>query len=333
MSRSVYFLGRPVVLNGVRVAVDRLGSVRANLNGERFSYYPYGEERTWTPDRREKFATYIRDGIGTALGLDYADQRYYSNATGSFTTPDPLGLRGAVPGNPTTWNRFAYANGDPINFYDPPGTNVFNPDAPIDPWIGYQAGGFWFSYGWTERGWGINGGGGVPGNLGGPTDPQGAGSAASARSNWDFMSAALKQAIADLAKPDCGDVVFAGGIASGHDPAEVLQAIVNGTSYGSISFKDLGAGTGGEENSRFRLPFQSKKVTITINSYNDAGGIYWNGGDSGVNAITLLHELGHAFNDLFGNGSSTIENDVNWRGKMNMDAEDRNAKRLAPCQK
>ena len=34
------------------VATDRLGSVRANANGQRIRYFPYGEERTTTPDGR-----------------------------------------------------------------------------------------------------------------------------------------------------------------------------------------------------------------------------------------------------------------------------------------
>jgi hypothetical protein len=98
-------------------------------------------------------------------------------------------------------------------------------------------------------------------------------------------------------------------------------------------FNNLGAGVGAEESARLRLPFQAKKVTIAINSYNDDAGMYWNDGDTGINAITLLHELGHAFNDLFGKDSSTIENDVSWRGKMKMDAEYQNSNRLDPCRK
>jgi YD repeat-containing protein len=42
---NVYFGGKMVVSHGKTVAVDRLGSVRANQEGERFAYYPYGEER------------------------------------------------------------------------------------------------------------------------------------------------------------------------------------------------------------------------------------------------------------------------------------------------
>jgi RHS repeat-associated protein len=89
--------------------------VRANGQGESAAYYPYGEERTSAVDGREKFGTYFRD----AIGQDYADQRYYGSGTGSFWSVDPGPANLA---NPATWNRYAYANGDPVNLYDPSGT-------------------------------------------------------------------------------------------------------------------------------------------------------------------------------------------------------------------
>jgi len=89
-----------------------VGSVR--LSGtDRINYYPYGEERGTTANGREKFGTYFRD----QNGLDYADQRYY--AQGRFTTPDPSGA--ADPSDPGSWNMYAYAGGDPINYNDPEG--------------------------------------------------------------------------------------------------------------------------------------------------------------------------------------------------------------------
>ena len=112
MTTNVYFGGKLVRSSGETMAADRLGSVRS-------SYYPYGQERTPTPDGREKFATYFRDGPGQ----DYADQRYYNQA-GAFWSPDPGGISTAQPGDPTSWNRYAYVNGDPVNFHDPTGGNA-----------------------------------------------------------------------------------------------------------------------------------------------------------------------------------------------------------------
>jgi RHS repeat-associated protein len=119
---NVYFGGKLVVSKGVTVVTDRLGSVRANTNGDRMAYFPYGEERTNTPDNREKFGTYFRDPSSIGPGYqDYADQRYYGVGSGRFYTPDPSGADAADSSDPTSLNMYAYVNGDPINFNDPKG--------------------------------------------------------------------------------------------------------------------------------------------------------------------------------------------------------------------
>lgn len=112
-SLNVSFGGKPMRLSGKHVVNDRLGSVRANSSGETFKYYPYGEERTPTADGREKFGTYFRDPDG----VDYADQRYYAVGSGRFMTPDPYISSGGL-GDPESWNRYSYVQGDPVNFRD-----------------------------------------------------------------------------------------------------------------------------------------------------------------------------------------------------------------------
>jgi len=117
---NVYFGRKLLVSNGVTVVTDRLGSVRANTQGERFAYYPYGEERTAPEvDGREKFGTYFRDGVGQ----DYAMARYYGSGTGRFWSPDPYVATngGNDPADPQSWNRYAYVQGDPVNNLDPTG--------------------------------------------------------------------------------------------------------------------------------------------------------------------------------------------------------------------
>jgi RHS repeat-associated protein len=114
VGQNVYFGKKLITAGGVNVLTDRLGSVRANGQGESFAYYPYGEERTNRVDGREKFGTYFRD----AVGQDYADQRYYGSGTGSFFTADTDSSSGNA-GAPLGWNRYLYANGDPINHWDP----------------------------------------------------------------------------------------------------------------------------------------------------------------------------------------------------------------------
>lgn len=55
-----------------------------------------------------------------SAGLDYADQRYYASTTGAFFSPDPS-MDNVDYANPGSWNAYAYANGDPVNFNDPTG--------------------------------------------------------------------------------------------------------------------------------------------------------------------------------------------------------------------
>jgi len=112
-SVNVHFGGKLVRSAGKTVAVDRLGSVvgRGGPGAvETHSYFPYGEERVVTAQDREKFGTYLRD----ATGLDYADQRYYASTQGRFTSPDPYQASGGA-GEPGSWNRYGYVEGDPVN--------------------------------------------------------------------------------------------------------------------------------------------------------------------------------------------------------------------------
>jgi RHS repeat-associated protein len=117
---NVYFGSKLIEANWALVVTDRLGNVRARSGGNGYtlmSYFPYGEERTVTPDGVDKFGTYFRDGPGQ----DYAQQRYYSNETGRFWSVDPGGMATADASTPTSLNRYAYVNGDPVNYGDPSG--------------------------------------------------------------------------------------------------------------------------------------------------------------------------------------------------------------------
>jgi RHS repeat-associated protein len=76
------------------------------------------------PQNTWRFATHWRDSTTT---LGYANNRYYSNAYGRFMTPDPYQGNSGGAGDPTSpqsWNRYAYVQGDPINFLDPRGTTT-----------------------------------------------------------------------------------------------------------------------------------------------------------------------------------------------------------------
>lgn len=116
MSSDQYFGGR-------RLAVmDQLGSAGVSPSYGP-SYFPWGEPRSGSgPQDTWNFATYWAD---SATGLDYAMNRYYSNAYGRFMTPDPS-WRSVDLKNPQTWNRYAYVVGDPVNANDPAGLDSFD---------------------------------------------------------------------------------------------------------------------------------------------------------------------------------------------------------------
>ena len=109
---QVFFKGRLISRSG--------GTVQEDIRGSVGGYFPYGEDRTTTANDVIKFASYVRDSLS---GLDYAHHRYHIPGTGRFTTPDPSGESGRR-GNPLSWNRYPYVQGDPINATDRHGLNV-----------------------------------------------------------------------------------------------------------------------------------------------------------------------------------------------------------------
>ncbi len=98
-------------------------SVRVSTNssgakvGEQ-GHFPYGEN--WyqaNTTTKFIFTSYERD---SESGNDYAMARYYRVSFGRFCLPDPLM---GNPGDPQSWNRYAYARDNPINIVDPSGMN------------------------------------------------------------------------------------------------------------------------------------------------------------------------------------------------------------------
>ena len=61
-------------------------------------------------------------------GLDYFGARFFGggNSLGRFMIPDPLGQDAAEPGNPQSWNMYAYAGNNPTTNVDPDGEDCIN---------------------------------------------------------------------------------------------------------------------------------------------------------------------------------------------------------------
>jgi RHS repeat-associated protein len=130
----IYFGGRLLYTLSAGQAVtriysDRLGSTRATETMQPFgggsttrNYYPFGEEITSTSNDQYKFASTYRD---SATGLDYALNRYYASGTGRFITADGSMMNERLK-TPSSWNRYLYVDGDPVNFSDPTGEGFWS---------------------------------------------------------------------------------------------------------------------------------------------------------------------------------------------------------------
>lgn len=101
---------------------DGLGSIRAMVNEpgqvtDSFKYDAFGNDQKPNPQRPTSFG-FAGEQVDTDTGLTYLRARYYDPKTGRFTARDDL-----VQGGPGTqgFNRYAYANNNPVNWTDPSG--------------------------------------------------------------------------------------------------------------------------------------------------------------------------------------------------------------------
>jgi len=116
--------------NGVQyLTADHLGSVRLVTDGagavvRRHDYRPFGEDLTGVNGRSAKYGDVKNTRRFTSkerdaeTGLDYFEARYLSAAQGRFTSTDPVS---GGPGDPQSWNMYAYARNNPLLYTDPDG--------------------------------------------------------------------------------------------------------------------------------------------------------------------------------------------------------------------
>ena len=89
---------------------DAQGNVTA-----RFDYRPYGAQALGTPPAGPGYTGHVND---PDTGLVYMEARYYDPGRGGFLSVDPVG---PTAGNIFSFNRYAYANNNPIVNMDPDG--------------------------------------------------------------------------------------------------------------------------------------------------------------------------------------------------------------------
>ena len=281
---------------------DRLGTNRAN--GARFM--PFGDEITSTSNDREKFATYTRDSY---TGLDYANQRYFASVYGRFNTPDLTG-KGMGLSEPESFNRYSYVLGDPVNLNDPrgkcgvdvaDGTVDYN-DCLFDP----------DSYGNLPDIGGIDFDTMIEAQIANAI----AGAQQAGQRNLSTeLATGLTSALNALNDPKCAQLFGVGSSTNGPvTPGEVLLDIYMGIgNYGTIGFGDIASPPGTVVSATttpvVAIPQQGgpaySEADILI---NDLAGTFVTG-NSRSQMITILHELGHAMNDIFGAGTSKIVDD------------------------
>lgn len=89
---------------------DASGNITAT-----YDYAPYGSQAMGTTPNGPGYTGHVND---PDTGLVYMQARYYDPGVGRFISVDPIGQ---VGGSPFTFNRFTYANSNPIVNMDPDG--------------------------------------------------------------------------------------------------------------------------------------------------------------------------------------------------------------------
>ena len=320
--------GQLTTWNNTGATTDRLGSIRAMDNGERYTYYPYGESHTTT------------GGNAQYAGLE-SPVRSYDPNTARFNRPDPLGMKAVVMGDPGSWNRFAYVGGDPVNFIDPKGLADFSVTGYCwactddDP----PAGG--------SRDVGPGGSGPdyfLP--VQNPDPPKGG---APGGPSYVYTMAVFS-ALEALKDPDCKGIFNTTPGATVYDPRDVLASMAfggyggtvpQGSFFGSVTFGTIpmpdAAVTQADPATRVTLDpptaytgVRAASAVIILQGSHLSDGYY--GAQSISNlASTLIHELGHVYNIVAGLGGSRILWDSSSTGPYNQDAEDKNRKTLESC--
>lgn len=108
---------------------DWLGSARMEANTSRNvidnnAYAPFGEPYAQTGNGEISFTGQNKDTVW--LQYDFL-MRQYDPKQGRWASPDPAGIGAVDPGNPQSWNRYAYVLNDPLAMVDLLGDQCYDP--------------------------------------------------------------------------------------------------------------------------------------------------------------------------------------------------------------
>ena len=298
-STNIYFGGKLIQAEDAPVVTDRLGTVIWDQVKGGHKYFPYGEERTSTTNESTKFGTYFRDGT---TGLDYAVNRYFNGAMGRFMSPDPRSSS-SIQQQPGSWNKFSYANDDPVNLRDPLGLESYGPEDDEDPDPDPTP------------------------NPPGPQPPQ--------PKPFDpapIMKTALDDAVNGALErlrdnEHCSSLFNLGDHYA--DPVTLLEELYKGnTDYGLIRYGQISQPSiAATAESIINPPTSNNPVGVIVTLNNQLLGAFI--GASEENRIqTILHELGHAYQFIFGAQSTMINRD-NAETPEGRDASQKNSNLIA----
>jgi len=245
------------------------------------------------------------------------EQRFYASTYGRFNTPDPAGRKAAKLNDPASWNRYAYTRGDPVNRRDRTGLDD-DGDCPVGP-DGVP------DCGLIATVTGTDGCDPLDGLFDNPAyaedcfaelqecegmlyaqkpfvpPPPQPYVLASSQQEANSLGQAFVIAETLLNNPNgnCASLFNIGGV--GPSPQGLLLALYNGsTTLGSIAWAQLPSTI---EAVASPAPGGGGPATAALN--NNLNGLWFT--DSPLmQAQTLLHELGHIYQFLYGAGSTAI---------------------------
>jgi len=292
----VYFAGRLVEHYNAEAYYwesptrDRLGSLRAARR------YPFGEGNNADND---EFATYRKD---TSTQHCYAWHRYYSATWGRFSSPDPYVMSGGLT-HPQGWNRYSYVGNDPVNYYDPSGLLQEAPTFKITVTASAKGLGeleLWWLL--TRRKWIAE-----PGGGGRPAPPEPSVRPFDPKSLLPGMRARAIDGALDVLRKNVNCAKIYGVNGKGLGPVDLLQKLAAGdTEYGAIRYGAIKELTVSATTIALVVEPESSLEAGALITLNDNLGSHWFLGEEQDRVLTILHELAHAFDVIYGQGSSAL---------------------------